>query len=81
VHAQQIPDPDGNTGATEQVLIYNSRNNTLSLPEGMAAVIDGMEDMVVIVRDNRLLICRRSEEQEIKKFVSEVKFKLGNQFV
>jgi hypothetical protein len=27
------------------------------------------------------LICRRSEEQEIKKFVSEVKFKLGNQFV
>jgi mannose-1-phosphate guanylyltransferase len=81
VHAQQTPDENGNTGGNEHVLIYNSRNNTLSLPEGMAAVIDGMEDMVVIVRDNRLLICRRSEEQEIKKFVSEVKFKLGNQFV
>jgi mannose-1-phosphate guanylyltransferase len=81
VHDQQEPDTQGNTGVHSNVLVYHSNNNTFALPEHMAAVVDGLEDMVVVVNENRLLICRRSQEQEIKKFVSEVKFKLGNQFV
>jgi mannose-1-phosphate guanylyltransferase len=81
VHDQQEPDAQGNTGVHSNVLVYHSKNNTFALPEHMAAVVDGLEDMVVVVNENRLLICRRSQEQEIKKFVSEIKFKLGNQFV
>lgn len=81
VHAQRTTDSDGNTGVHSRVLVYNSRNNTFSLPEDMAAVVEGLEGMVVVVNENRLLICRQDQEQEIKKFVSEVKFKLGNQFV
>jgi len=62
-------------------LVYNSQNNILSLPKHVVAVIDGLEDFIIIQSEDRLLICPRNKEQEIKQYVSEVKVRLGEKHV
>jgi len=81
VHDQRVPDSDGNTGVRPNVLAYNSHNNIFSVPNHVVAVIDGLEDFIVIQSEDRLLICPRDKEQDIKQYVNDVKVKLGDKHV
>ena len=81
VHDQRMPDSDGNTGVRPNVLAYNSHNNIFSVPNHVVAVIDGLEDFIVIQSEDRLLICPRDKEQDIKQYVNDVKVKLGDKHV
>ena len=63
------------------ILVYNSQNNILSLPNHVVAVIDGLDDFIVIQSEDRLLICPRDKEQDIKQYVNDVKVKLGDKHV
>lgn len=81
VHDQREPDAHGNSGISPNMLISNSKNNILSLPKHVVAVIDGLEDFIVIQSEDRLLICPRDKEQDIKQYVSEVKLRLGEKHV
>ena len=47
----------------------------------LVAVVDGLQDYIVILSENRLLVCPRSKEQEIKQFVNDVKMRRGEDFV
>jgi mannose-1-phosphate guanylyltransferase len=47
----------------------------------MIAVVEGLEDYIVVQSDNRLLICPKKSEQGIKRFVTDVKVKLGEDLV
>ncbi|KRO59095.1 MAG: mannose-1-phosphate guanylyltransferase [Cryomorphaceae bacterium BACL7 MAG-120910-bin2] len=78
VHDQRTPDEHGNTGVTANILAYNSKNNILSIPNHIVTVLDGLEDFIVIQSEDRLLICPKSKEQEIKQYVNDVKVRLGD---
>ena len=47
---------------------YDSHGNIVTLPKGHLAVIQGLEDYIVAESDGVLLICKRSEEQQIRQF-------------
>ena len=47
----------------------------------MAEVISGLDDFIVMQSGDRLLICPKSEEQAIKRYVSDVKHDIGDDFV
>jgi mannose-1-phosphate guanylyltransferase len=81
VHEQRPADDDGNTGKGPRTLTYNAHNNVIDLPRQMAAVISGLDDFIVIQSGDRLLICPKSEEQAIKRYVSDVKHDIGDDFV
>ncbi|MEY3694000.1 MAG: mannose-1-phosphate guanylyltransferase [Schleiferiaceae bacterium] len=81
VHEQRAADAHGNTGGGPQVLSYDATGNTYLIPEDMVAVVDGLHDYIVILSENRLLVCPRSKEQEIKQFVNDVKMRRGEDFV
>jgi mannose-1-phosphate guanylyltransferase len=81
VHEQRAADLHGNTGAGSHVLSYDATGNTYHIPEDMVAVVDGLHDYIVILSENRLLVCPRSKEQEIKQFVHDVKMRRGEDFV
>jgi mannose-1-phosphate guanylyltransferase len=51
------------------------------LPEDKLAVVQGMNDYIIIESDNVLLICKKSEEQRIKQFVADVNIKFGNSYL
>ena len=51
------------------------------MSDGKVVVLQGLEDYIVAESDNALLICKKSEEQRIKHFVTEVKFRFGEEYV
>lgn len=74
---------DENKNATlkGRVKYHNSKGNVISLAENKIAIIEGLDDMIVVDDDNVLLICRKSEEQHIRDYVSETKEKFGEDYI
>lgn len=73
-------DGDGNVTINSAVLKYDSHNNLLALPKGKLAVIQGVDDLLVVDSENVLMICRKEDEKEIRKFINDAKMKLGDEF-
>lgn len=61
----------------QKVFLYESSNNLINLPEGKIAVIQGLEDFIVVESEDTLLICKKEEEQRIKHFVNDVRLEFG----
>jgi mannose-1-phosphate guanylyltransferase len=51
------------------------------MPNNKVAVIQGLEDYIVVDTDEVLLICKKEEEQQIKQYVTDVKIDFGDRFV
>jgi mannose-1-phosphate guanylyltransferase len=58
-----------------------SHNNLITLADGKLAVVQGLDDYIVVESDNVLLICKKSEEQRIKQFVADVNIKYGEAYL
>ncbi len=63
------------------VMIYESKNCMVSIPNKKLAVIDGLENFIVVDSADRLLICKRDDEQKIRQFVNDIKFKKGDSYI
>lgn len=74
-------DNNANVVLKGESLIYNSKNNILALPKGKLAVIDGLEGYLVAESENVLLICKKDEEQTIRKYVNDAQIMLGEDYV
>ena len=62
-------------------ILYNSKNNIVTLPEGKLAVIEGLDGFLIAESDNVLLICPKDEEHSIRKYVNDTQVKLGEDFI
>ncbi|MDD5571230.1 MAG: sugar phosphate nucleotidyltransferase [Bacteroidales bacterium] len=71
----------GNVITGNNVLLYDSKNCIVKFPSEKLAVVHGMNDYIIVESDNTLLICKKTEEQQIRQFVNDVKIKKGEQFV
>jgi mannose-1-phosphate guanylyltransferase len=65
----------------DNVFLYNSANCAVNISDGKIAVIQGLDDFIVVEADGILLICKKQEEQRIKDFVNDVKLKLGDSHI
>jgi mannose-1-phosphate guanylyltransferase len=74
-------DENGNTVTGKNVMFYDSSGCIVSVPYGKLAVLQGLEDYIIVEDDNMLLVCRRSDEQLIRKIVNDVKIEKGEKFV
>lgn len=68
-------DKDGNNNAVVNatVLLNNSSSNMISTSKDKLVIIDGLEDFIIVDKDNVLLIYPKSKEQEIKGIVASLK--------
>ena len=78
-HARK--DRYANAAPAEGCYLYDTRSSIISLPEKKVAVISGLKEYIVVDTDDVLMICPRSEEQNIKKYIDEVKFHTGEKYV
>lgn len=78
-HARK--DRYANAVPEEGCYLYDTRNTFVSLPKDKVAVINGLKDYIIVDTDDVLMICPRSDEQNIKKFIDEVKFHNGDKFI
>lgn len=78
-----ISDKDENKNVTKggKSYLYETKNCLINLPEKKLAVIQGLDDMIIVETDDVLLICKKPEEQRIKQFVNDVKLNSGENYI
>ena len=74
-------DGDGNVVINSSTLKYDSHDNMIVLPKGKLAVLQGVDDLLVVDSDNVLMICRKGNEGDIRKFLNDAKMKLGDKYI
>jgi mannose-1-phosphate guanylyltransferase len=74
-------DREGNVTTGGHNFLYDSSDCLISLPDNKVAVIQGLEDSIVVDSDDVLLICKKKEEQRIKQFVNDVKLEKGDKYI
>lgn len=82
VYENSEKNEDNNSIDSKTVLTYNSKNNVVRIKKGKAAIIDGLEDYIVVDTEKALLICPRNNDQLIKNYVLDLKnFKKGEKYM
>lgn len=62
-------------------LTYATSGCIVKSNDAKLTVIDSLKDYIVVDTDDVLMICPRENEQKIKQFVEDVKFKVGDEFI
>ncbi len=65
-------DENGNAIQAKKVLLYDSSENIIKIPNDKLLVMQGINGYIVVEHDGALLICKKENEQEIKRFVADV---------
>ena len=62
-------DVNGNSVTGDKTFMINSNNCLVNLPNNKEAIIQGLNDHIVVESDNRLLILDKKDEQQLKKYL------------
>jgi mannose-1-phosphate guanylyltransferase len=74
-------DKNGNAVVGKNVILYDSANCIVNMPNDKVVVLEGLSDYIVVEADNVLLVCRKSDEQQIRQFVNDVRLEKGEKYV
>lgn len=74
-------DGDGNVLVKSRTLKYDSHNNVVCVPGNKLVVMQNVDDLLVVDSDNVLMICRKGSEENIRKFINDVRMKLGEDYL
>ncbi len=77
VHQLIDHDSYGNS-CSDNHFLFDSNNTMISTSKDKIAVVSGLNDYIVVDTDDVLMICRKSEDQDIKRFIDEVRYKKGD---
>ena len=80
LYQQSRKDKYANAKPAQGCYTYDTRNTIISLPKDKVAIISGLRDYIVVDTEDVLMICPRSEEQNINKYIDDVKFNQGDNF-
>jgi mannose-1-phosphate guanylyltransferase len=73
---------DDNVVLDSEVMLEDCSNNVIKLPKGKIGVFNGLNGYIVAEEGNVLMICKKSDDSSlIRKYVSEVSIKYGEEFV
>ncbi len=74
-------DKNKNTVVGNKVMLYNTENCIVNVPNEKLVVLQGLDDYIVVEEENTLLVCRKDDEQQIRQFVDDVRKTQGAEFV
>ncbi|MBI1223998.1 MAG: mannose-1-phosphate guanylyltransferase [Bacteroidetes bacterium] len=80
LHEESQRDSHGNTVQTTTAMLSNVKNSLVRLPTGKLAVIDGLDNFIIVDEGNVLLIYPKLKEQTIKEVTSAVEKKWPGSF-
>lgn len=74
---------DGNNNAVvnAKTVFREAKNNMISTSKDKHVVIQGLQDFIVVEKDNVLLICPKKDEQDIKQIAAAVKEHFGDNLI
>jgi len=65
-------DVNGNSIKGENTHVFNSTNCLINLPNNRHAIIQGLENQIVVESGDRLLILDKKDEQNLKKYLESI---------
>lgn len=78
----QLPhDQQSNAIVGQHVMLEQTANCIISVRGDKLAVIQGLNDFIIVETDNVLLICPKQDEQQIRQLVNDVKIKKGEKYI
>ncbi len=66
-------DKNGNALVKGDVFSYDNKGNIFNISPGKVAILQGLEDYIVVDSDDVLLVVKKEEEQNIKQYLEDVK--------
>ncbi len=80
LHEASISDENNNVNLQGEAIYIDSSNNVVATTTKKLVVIQGLDDYIIAESDNTLLICKKEDEHRIKHFMTDVKFKYGDEY-
>ncbi|MEG1556677.1 MAG: sugar phosphate nucleotidyltransferase, partial [Bacteroidales bacterium] len=74
-------DENRNAIIGKKIKTYNSTNCIIDVPKDKIVVIQGLDNYIVVEKDDMLLICKKEDEQQIRQYVNDVQLDFGNKYV
>ncbi len=81
LHDIRKKDENQNAIIGKNVMVYDTRDCIINMPPNKLVVVNGLKDYIVVEEEGALLICRKSDEQQIRQIVNDVKIDKGDKFV
>lgn len=72
-------DEEQNAVVNSKTVLQGAKGNMIRSPKGKIVVVDGLEDYIIVDKEEVLLIYPKSKQQDIKKVLGLVKEKFGDQ--
>jgi len=73
LHEKLGKDKNNNAVVNATVMLNNSSSNIISTSKDKLVIIDGLEDFIIVDKDDVLLIYPKNKDQDIKWIVSQLK--------
>lgn len=74
-------DAQGNTVIGKNVMLYDTSNCIVNMPRDKVVVLQGLTDYIVVESEDVLLVCRKTDEQNIRQYVNDVMLEKGEKYV
>lgn len=74
-------DDKGNAVVGQHVMLYDSSNCVVNMPKDKLVVLQGLDDYIVVEDAGILLICKKTDEQQIRQFVNDVMIEKGEKYI
>ena len=65
-------DENANVSLHSETHYYEAQGNIVVLEPGKVAIVQGVDDMIIVEEKGALLICKKAEEQRIKEFTTNL---------
>jgi len=74
-------DKKGNSVTGDNVLLYDVKDSIINISKEKIAVIKGLENYIVVDSEDKLLVYKKEDEQEIKEVVETIKKEKGSEYI
>ncbi len=81
LYENRSQDKNGNAIMGKNVMMYDSTNCIVNMPKEKLVVLEGLTDYIVAESEDVLLVCKKTDEQQIRQFVNDVRLEKGERFV
>ena len=81
LHDIRNKDDQQNAVTGKNVMLYHTEDCIVNVPSHKLVVINGLKDFIVVEDEDSLLICRKSDEQQIRQIVNDVRIEKGDKYV
>jgi mannose-1-phosphate guanylyltransferase len=81
LYENRSKDENGNAIVGKNVMLFESSNCIVNMPQDKLVVLEGLNDYIVVESENVLLVCRKSDEQLIRQFVNDVRLEKGEKYI